>query len=340
MADQKPQLLAVESVKKHFPVRSGLLLRQTGSVRAVDGVSLSLAPGETVGLVGESGCGKSTLGRTIIRIYEPSDGRILFGGDDVTHLKGAALTAFRRDVQMIFQDPFSSLNPRRTVASIIEQPLEVHGMAGPARRARVAELLDKIGLGQRAQNRYPHEFSGGQRQRIAIARAIALKPKLVIADEPVSALDVSVQSQILNLMSDLKDEMGMAYLFITHNLAVVQHMSDRVAVMYLGNIVEMASRKALFAGAKHPYTQALMAANPVPGQGKRRNRIVVRGDVPSPVKPPSGCRFHPRCPLAVPRCKTEVPPLRNLGTAAAPYAVACHLVNSLTDYPRIGETAT
>ena len=328
------ELLKVENVKKYFPIRSGLMLRHTGNVYAVDGVSFALKPGETLGLVGESGCGKSTLGRTLIKIYQPTDGRVEFDGQDVTRMGGSTLHDFRRNVQMIFQDPYSSLNPRRTIANIIEQPLKVHGVAADERRRRVRELLDKIGLGAWAQNRYPHEFSGGQRQRIAIARAIALRPKLVIADEPVSALDVSVQSQILNLMADLRDEMGIAYLFIAHDLAVVQHMADRIAVMYLGSVVEQAVRDALFAAPKHPYTQALMAANPVPGQGKRRDRVILTGDVPSPVAPPPGCRFHPRCPFAVDQCRVERPVLRNIGTAAQPYEVACHLVKSMTDYPR------
>lgn len=327
-------LLEVKNVKKHFPIHSGLLLRQTGTVYAVDGINLAIAPGETVGLVGESGCGKSTLGRTIIRIYEPSAGSIRFADQEVATLKGKELHDFRRNVQMIFQDPYSSLNPRRTIANIIDQPMLVHGWDQATRRKRVAELLDKIGLGSWAQNRYPHEFSGGQRQRIAIARAIALKPKLVIADEPVSALDVSVQSQILNLMADLKDEMKMSYLFIAHDLAVVRHMADRIAVMYLGGIVEFTTRERLFSAPKHPYTQALMHANPIPGMGRRTHRVVLKGDVPSPVAPPSGCRFHPRCPFAIEKCSVEVPALRNIATAAEPYDVACHLVKSMTDYPK------
>lgn len=327
------ELLKIEGVKKHFPIKSGLLLRQTGTVYAVDGISLDVGEGETVGLVGESGCGKSTLGRTAIRIYDPTAGTIRFDGHDATKFTGRELMAFRRNVQMIFQDPYSSLNPRRTVASIIEQPLVVHGFPADQRAKRVSELLDKIGLGKWAQDRYPHEFSGGQRQRIAIARAIALKPRLVIADEPVSALDVSVQSQILNLMSDLKDEMKMAYLFIAHDLAVVRHMSDRIAVMYLGNIIELAPKEELFAGPKHPYTQALMAANPVPGLGRRHNRTVLKGDVPSPINPPSGCRFHPRCVYAVEKCKIDRPELKNIGTEATPYQVACHLVTSKTHFP-------
>lgn len=321
-----PELLAIDQVTKLFPIRSGFLLRHKGNVHAVNGVSFGLSSGETLALVGESGCGKSTLGRTITRIYEPTHGRIFFDGRDVSLLKGEGLLAFRRDVQMVFQDPFSSLNPRRTIASIIEQPLKVHNVPAAERRERVSELLDKIGLGRWAQNRYPHEFSGGQRQRIAIARAIALKPRLVIADEPVSALDVSVRSQILNLMADLQDEMGMAYLFISHDLSVVHHMADRVAVMYLGRIVELASRDAIFDSPSHPYTRALLAANPVPGQGKKRQRTILKGDVPSPVNPPSGCSFHPRCPLAVAKCQSETPALKNIGSAASPNLVACHLV--------------
>ena len=326
-------LLEINAVKKHFPIRSGLLLRQTGTVYALDGVNLTVNPGETIGLVGESGCGKSTLGRTAIRIYEPTAGQVKFEGQDIAHLKPKDLMEFRRQSQMIFQDPYSSLNPRRTVANIIDQPMKVHGIAADDRSRRVHQLLDRVGLGTWAQDRYPHEFSGGQRQRIAIARAIALRPKLVIADEPVSALDVSVQSQILNLMADLQEEMGMAYLFIAHNLAVVKHMSDRIAVMYLGSIVEFTDRDSLFKAPRHPYTQALMDANPVPGTGHKRKRKILQGDVPSPVKPPKGCRFHPRCEYATDICKTERPELKNHGSGIEPYLLACHKVKSLADFP-------
>lgn len=319
-------LLHIDALAKHFPIRSGLLRRQTGTVRAVDGVSFKLEAGETLGLVGESGCGKSTLGRTVIRIYDPTAGAIRFAGDDVTKLKGHGLTAFRRDVQMVFQDPYSSLNPRVTVANILQRPLVVHGIGASAkeRQKLVAELLGHVGLGRWAMNRYPHEFSGGQRQRIAIARVLALKPKLVIADEPVSALDVSVQSQILNLMQELKKNFGMAYLFIAHDLAVVRHMAERVAVMYLGRIVEIGSRDAIFKSTKHPYTKALLSSVPRLGVRAAR-RELIQGEPPSPVNPPSGCAFHPRCPFAEARCRIESPTLRNLGTVDKAHEVACHL---------------
>lgn len=319
-------LLHIDALAKHFPIRSGLLRRQTGTVRAVDGVSFKLEAGETLGLVGESGCGKSTLGRTVIRIYDPTAGAIRFTGQDVTTLKGRSLNSFRRDVQMVFQDPYSSLNPRVTVANILQRPLVVHGIGASAkeRQKMVAELLGHVGLGRWAMNRYPHEFSGGQRQRIAIARVLALKPKLVIADEPVSALDVSVQSQILNLMQELRRNFGMAYLFIAHDLAVVRHMAERVAVMYLGRIVEIGSRDAIFKDAKHPYTKALLSAVPRLDV-KAVRRELIQGEPPSPVNPPSGCAFHPRCPFAEERCRIESPALRNLGTVDKTHEVACHL---------------
>lgn len=321
-------LLEVKNLKKHFPIRTGLLMRHTGNVYAVDDVSFRLNGEETLGLVGESGCGKSTLGRTIMRIYDPTEGEIRFHGENIARLKSSKLKNFRRNVQMVFQDPYSSLNPRMTIASILDQPLRIHKRGGSAKdRLKLIEgLLDRVGLGRFALNRYPHEFSGGQRQRIAIARALTLHPKLVIADEAVSALDVSVQSQILNLLKDLQKEFGMAYLFIAHDLAVVRHMAERVAVMYLGKIVEMGDREELFRAPKHPYTQALMAAIPVPGVKRSGKRVLLKGDVPSPVNPPSGCHFHPRCPFAVERCSKEAPVLKNVGTVEKPYDVACHLV--------------
>lgn len=321
-------LLEVKNLKKHFPIRTGLLMRHTGNVYAVDGVSFRLNGEETLGLVGESGCGKSTLGRTIMRIYDPTEGEIRFHGENIAGLKSGKLKNFRRNVQMVFQDPYSSLNPRMTIASILDQPLRIHKRGGSAKdRLKLIEgLMDRVGLGRFALHRYPHEFSGGQRQRIAIARALTLHPKLVIADEAVSALDVSVQSQILNLLKDLQKEFGMAYLFIAHDLAVVRHMAERVAVMYLGKIVEMGGRDELYRAPKHPYTQALMAAIPVPGVKRSGKRVLLKGDVPSPVNPPSGCHFHPRCPFAVARCSYEAPALKNVGTADKPYEVACHLV--------------
>jgi oligopeptide transport system ATP-binding protein len=319
-------LLSITDLKKHFPIRSGLLLRRTGTVYAVDGVSFSVGAGETLGLVGESGCGKSTLGRAIVRIETPTAGKMSFEGLDVTALKGRGLKGFRRDVQMVFQDPYGSLNPRMTVANILRQPLRIHDRegSGKERLTFVASLLERVGLGRWALNRYPHEFSGGQRQRIAIARALALHPKLIVADEAVSALDVSVQAQILNLLKELKREFGMAYLFIAHDLAVVRHMADRVAVMYLGKIVELAGRDELFRAPKHPYTRALLSAIPRPGV-RGNKRVILKGDVPSPVKPPSGCAFHPRCPVAEARCRVDVPALRPLGTVDKPREVACHL---------------
>jgi oligopeptide/dipeptide ABC transporter ATP-binding protein len=316
-------LLAINDLQMHFPVREGILLRAKRSCRAVDGVNLTIAPGETLGLVGESGCGKSTLGKCIARLYQPTGGSIVFQGDDLAHEKGAALKAHRRNLQMIFQDPVESLNSRHTVGDIIAEPFMIHKMGDDAwRRQRVQELLAKVGLPANAADRFPFEFSGGQRQRIGIARAIALKPKLIVCDEPVSALDVSIQSQVLNLLLDLQREMKLSYLFIAHNLAVVKHVSDRIAIMYLGRIVELADADTIYRAPRHPYTRALTSAIPEPDPTRNKQRIVLQGDVPSPINPPSGCPFHPRCPHATDRCKVEVPQLRAAGEPGQ--QVSCH----------------
>ena len=319
-------LLEVRELKMHFPVREGVLLRAKATCRAGDGVSLALGAGETLGLVGESGCGKSTLGRCIVRLLKPTAGQILFEGTDLTPLSQRALKPIRRQVQMVFQDPVESLNARHTVGQTLEEPLLIHGLGdAAARRARVRELLGQVGLPANAADRYPFEFSGGQRQRVGIARALALHPRLIICDEPVSALDVSIQSQVINLLLDLQRELGLAYLFIAHNLAVVKHLSDRIAVMYLGHIVELAGADRIYARPRHPYTQALLAAIPVPNPRRRRPPAPLAGDVPSPIHPPPGCPFHPRCPHATERCKVEKPVLRETaGTGQAAHTVACH----------------
>ncbi len=316
-------LLEVDDLKMHFPVREGLLLRSQKFNRAVDGISLRIAPGETLGLVGESGCGKSTLGRCIARLYRPTAGTIRFQGQDITDMGGRALRPMRQNIQMIFQDPMESLNGRHTVGDILEEPFVVQRMGDRAWRSkRVAELLNIVGLPARSATRYPFEFSGGQRQRIGIARAIALNPKLVICDEPVSALDVSIQSQILNLLVDLQREFNLSYLFIAHDLAVVKHVSDRVAIMYLGKIIETADSETIYRDARHPYTQSLISAIPVPDPHHRPSRQILQGDVPSPINPPAGCHFHPRCPIAEARCQQQEPALRELdGT----HLGACHL---------------
>jgi oligopeptide/dipeptide ABC transporter ATP-binding protein len=316
-------LLEVDDLKMHFPVREGLLLRSHKFNRAVDGVSLRIGPGETLGLVGESGCGKSTLGRCIARLYRPTAGMIRFQGQDITGMGGRSLRPMRQNIQMIFQDPMESLNARHTVGDILEEPFVVQRMGDRAWRSkRVTELLNIVGLPARSVTRYPFEFSGGQRQRIGIARAIALNPKLVICDEPVSALDVSIQSQILNLLVDLQQEFNLSYLFIAHDLAVVKHVSDRVAIMYLGKIIETADSETIYRDARHPYTQSLISAIPVPDPHHQPSRQILQGDVPSPINPPTGCHFHPRCPIAEARCKQQVPALRELGAA---HLGACHL---------------
>jgi oligopeptide transport system ATP-binding protein len=317
-------LLKVENLTKAFPIHSGLLKRQTGAVQAVNGVNFHVDAGETLGLVGESGCGKSTTGRCVLRLIEPTSGDIIFEGKNVRALGGEALRALRRDIQIIFQDPYASLNPRMNVGAIIGEALVIHKLAKTNREFddRVVSLLETVGLKADHRTRYPHEFSGGQRQRIGIARALAVEPKLIICDEPVSALDVSIQAQVINLLEDLQQKFGLAYLFVAHDLSVVEHISRRVAVMYLGRIVEMAESRALYASPKHPYTEALLSAVPIPDPRVKRQRIRLSGEVPSPANPPSGCHFHARCPIAQPRCSQEVPKLKQ---SADGHWVACHL---------------
>nr|WP_202519620.1 dipeptide ABC transporter ATP-binding protein [Streptomyces sp. SID1034] len=318
-------MLKVSGLQKHFPIRSGLLKRQTGSVKAVDGIDFDVRSGETLGVVGESGCGKSTMGRLITRLLEPTGGSVEFEGRDITHLGVRGMRPMRRDVQMIFQDPYSSLNPRHTVGGIISAPFKLQGVNPEGGiKKEVQRLLEVVGLNPEHYNRYPHEFSGGQRQRIGIARALALNPKLVVADEPVSALDVSIQAQVVNLLDDLQQELGLTYVIIAHDLSVIRHVSDRIAVMYLGKIVELADRKSLYSAPMHPYTKALMSAVPVPDpkrRGVKSERILLKGDVPSPISPPSGCRFHTRCWKATEVCKTQEPVLVELKPGQR---VACH----------------
>jgi oligopeptide transport system ATP-binding protein len=317
-------LLEVKNLKVHFPVKPGMFSRVHEFVKAVDDVSFNIEPGETLGLVGESGCGKTTLGRAIVRLVEPIAGSVLLSGEDITRMGGSELRARRRKFQLIFQDPYSSLNPRMTVEQIVGEALDIHQLTASksARQKRIAELLNGVGLDPVYAQRYPHEFSGGQRQRIGIARALAVEPELIICDEPVSALDVSVQAQIINLLQDLQQQRGIAYLFIAHDLAVVEHISRRVMVMYLGKIVEMAEAKSIIRAPQHPYTQALISAVPEVDPGTKRKRIILPGDVPSPIHPPPGCPFHPRCPIAEARCKAEVPALREI---SASHWVVCHL---------------
>jgi peptide/nickel transport system ATP-binding protein len=324
--EKAPPLLSVRNLVKHFPVKKGLLQRTVGQVHAVDGISFDIVEGETLGLVGESGCGKSTAGKAILKLIEPTAGEIRVNGERIDRLSRRDMRPYRRELQVVFQDPYSSLNPRLRIRDIIAEPLRNYGVVdGRAIAARVETLAGKVGLRPDALNRFPHEFSGGQRQRIGIARALALNPGLIICDEPVSALDVSVQAQVINLLGDLQKEFGLSYLFIAHDIAVVEHISHRIAVMYLGKIVEIADRTSLFARPQHPYTEALLSAVPVPDPDAAKKRIILRGDVPSPINPPAGCRFHTRCPYAFDRCSVEEPELQEI--LPAQFA-ACHLRDS------------
>ncbi len=316
-------LIEVKNLKKYFPVRGGVLQRVEAWVQAVDEVSFTVRKGECLGLVGESGCGKTTVGRTILRLIPATDGQVTFEGRDIFALKGAELKALRRDMQIIFQDPYSSLDPRMPVGESIGEGLKAHGMRDANQRQKIViDMLRKVGLEEYHSRRYPHEFSGGQRQRIGIARALAMKPKFIVCDEPVSALDVSIQAQVLNILRELQHEFNLTYMFVAHNLSVVEHISDRVAVMYLGKIVELTDRESLYSRPQHPYTRALMSAIPIPEPDLKRERIVLTGDVPSPLNPPTGCRFHTRCPVAFDRCRQEEPPLVDVGDG---HMAACHL---------------
>ncbi|MGN7407896.1 ABC transporter ATP-binding protein [Sporosarcina sp. SAFN-010] len=319
-------LLEVQNVKKYFPIPSKLFSRKKEFVKAVDGVSFTVNKGETLSIVGESGCGKSTTGRMIMKLLDITEGKVIFEGQDITDMTDDQIRPLRKEFQMVFQDPYASLNPRLTIKEILEEPLIVHNFNKGNRNQRVTELLEVVGLNKYHADRYPHEFSGGQRQRIGIARALAVNPKLIIADEPVSALDVSIQSQVLNLMKDLQEEFGLTYVFIAHDLSVVEHISDRVGVMYLGRLVELATRDELFGKPLHPYTKALLSAVPIPDPTVKRERIILKGDIPSPANPPPGCTFHTRCPFAQETCKIQVPEFRELESG---HYVACHYVEEL-----------
>ncbi len=319
-------ILEIKNLKKYFPIHKGLLLREVGHVKAIDGVSFTVRKGETLGLVGESGCGKSTLGRTLIRLYEPTEGEMKFKNRDWRAESGEKLRIMRRDMQMIFQDPFSSLDPRMTVGQILAEPFEIHGLLSRTERnARVLQLLETVGLKASHVNRYPHEFSGGQKQRICIARALALEPSVIIADEPVSALDVSIQAQILNLMKDLQQKFQLTYIFISHDLSVIEHLCDRIAVMYLGKIVEIAPREELYANPQHPYTQALISAIPRIGEGKKKMKKSLSGEVPSPINPPPGCTFHPRCSQKMDICSQQLPVLKSYDSVKGDHCTSCWL---------------
>ena len=329
-------LLEVSDLKKHFPIHKGFFSRSSGQVYAVDGVSFTIKRGETLGLVGESGCGKSTVGRTLLRLLEPTSGSIRVDGADITHLAREDLLPYRRRMQMIYQDPYASLNPRMSAGEIVGEALTIHQVGTARERVdRIAALFARVGLRPEAMKSYPHEFSGGQRQRIGIARALALNPDLIVGDEPVSALDVSIQAQIINLLMDLQDELGLSYLFVAHDLAVVEHISHRVAVMYLGRIVEMTDKTSLFDMPLHPYTEALLSAVPIPkASSRRRKRVILTGDVPSPINPPPGCHFHARCPYAMPRCRTDVPALREIKPG---HFASCHLHDGGVRFPLASE---
>ena len=326
MSEKKEILLSVKNLVKQFPVKGGFLGREVASVKAVQDVSFDIYKGETLGLVGESGCGKSTLGRCILRLIEPTSGQIFFKGQDITKIGATEMRKLRRNMQIVFQDPYASLNPRMTIEEILGEPLEIHKLANTKedRRKRIYELFDLVGLRKESLSRYPHEFSGGQRQRICIARALAVQPEFILCDEPVSALDVSIQAQIVNLLQDLQKELKLTYLFIAHDLKVVEHISNRVAVMYLGKMAETAEAEDLYAHPRHPYTKALLSAIPIPDPTYKKDRVILQGDVPSPLNPPTGCYFHPRCPIAEDKCKVDHPELLDVGGADGPHKAACH----------------
>lgn len=327
---EKQELLKVEGLKQYFPIKGGFLGRTVNHVKAVDDISFTVYEGETVSIVGESGCGKSTTGRAILRLEEPTEGKVEFRGVDLASLSKRNMRKYRKDLQIIFQDPYASINPRQTVASVLNEAMEIQNVLPPnKRRQRVEELLETVGLLPYQADRFPHEFSGGQRQRIGIARALSVDPQLIICDEAVSALDVSIQAQVLNLLEELQDEFNLTYLFISHDLGVVRHISDRIIVMYLGKIVEIADKHSLFDNPKHPYTKALLSAIPVPDPDKKKERIVLKGDVPSPIDPPAGCRFHTRCPFATDKCKVDIPELRTTPSMKEGHQAACHYIEEI-----------